>query len=296
LEKITPSSFQGKKIGQAQYTVLTNEQGGIVDDLIVTKLADNEFYLVVNAGCKEKDIAWIKSHLPAVLQLYQMKDHALIAVQGPWAERVVHEILGTQVSKMPYMTLMRAQTPYGTPIFISRLGYTGEDGFEVSIPNADALEVWDAMLKHAEVEAVGLAARDSLRLEMGYCLYGHEINDNTTPLEAGLSWIMRKDNQFIGGVKATQKPERKRVGIKLLDKGVAREGAEIRNEADEIVGALTSGGFSPSLKESIGMGYVPAELKTDEKIFVNVRGRNIPAEIATLPFLKPKTKSMKKAA
>ena len=302
LERLTPSSFQQKKINRAQYTVLMNEQGGIIDDLIVTRLSDKEFFAVLNAGCKDKDIAWIKKHLPLDSNLYHMKDHALIAVQGRWAERVIHEIFDFDPADMPYMTLTKAQTRYGVPVMISRLGYTGEDGFEVSIPNEDAAETWQAMLEHSEVKPIGLAARDSLRLEMGYPLYGHDINDDTSPIEADLSWIIGKDNKnFIGADRVlkemAQGPQRKRVGITLLGEGVAREGAEIRNVHDQKIGVLTSGGFSPTLKKSIGMGYVPTEsAKLGETFFINVRGRNIAAEVTALPFVPAKTKAIKKKA
>jgi len=302
LESITPSSFKSKKPGRAQYTVMTNAEGGIVDDLIVTRLSDKEFFVVINAGCKDKDLAWIKKHLPLNLNMYEMKDHALIAVQGPWSERVLHEVLEFESGELPYMHLARAQTRYGTPIFISRLGYTGEDGFEISVPNTEAAEVWDSLLQHSEVRPIGLAARDSLRLEMGYPLYGHDIDDTTSPVEADIAWIIGKDNaQFTGHHRVLKEmksgPTRKRVGVRLLDQGVAREGAEIRNAADQKIGVLTSGGFSPSLKQSIGMGYVEtAQAITGAKIFVNVRGRNIAAEIAALPFMAAKTKSIKKSA
>lgn len=302
LEGITPSSFLTKKPGRAQYTVLTNAEGGIIDDLIVTCLSDKEFFAVINAGCKEKDVAWIKKHLPLNLHLYEMKDHALIAVQGPWAERVVHEIFDFESTDLPYMHMAKAQTRYGTPVFISRLGYTGEDGFEISLPGTEAAEIWDAMLQHSEVKPIGLAARDSLRLEMGYALYGHDIDEGTSPVEADLAWVIGRDNtKFTGHTRILREMKegsaRKRVGVKLLDKGVARESAEIRNAQDKKIGILTSGGFSPTLKESIGQGYIASEhANPGTKIFVNVRGRNIPAEVAAMPFVKAKTKSMKKAA
>jgi len=302
LERLTPSSFRDKKINRAQYTVLTNEQGGIVDDLIVTRLSDKEFFVVFNAGCKAKDIVWIKKHLPLDSTFYHMKDHALIAVQGRWAERVIHEIFDFDPRDMSYMTLARAQTRYGSPAMISRLGYTGEDGFEVSVPNVEAADVWQAMLAHSEVKPIGLAARDSLRLEMGYPLYGHDINDETSPVEADIGWIIGKDNKnFIGADRVLKEraegPKRKRVGIALLGEGVAREGAEIRNIHDQKIGAFTSGGFSPTLKKSIGMGYVPAEnAKIGEMLFINVRGRNIAAEVTALPFVPAKTKTIKKKA
>jgi aminomethyltransferase len=293
LERITPSSFREKRLGRAQYTVLPNEKGGLIDDLIVTRIAENDFFIVLNAGCKDKDIAWIKRNLPLSLKLEHMQNHALIALQGPLAEQVLKETLKYNAQDQGYMTLSNVKGK-----FVSRLGYTGEDGFEISVPNVEAAGLWQQFMNHPDVKPVGLAARDSLRLEMGYCLYGHDINDETTPLEADLGWVMGKDNKgFIGAANALKTPTRKRVGIKLTDKGVAREGAVLKNEKGQQIGALTSGGFSPTLKQSIGQGYVEtAYAKAGTKIFVNVRDRDIAAEVATMPFMPAKTKSMKKAA
>jgi aminomethyltransferase len=290
-EKLTPSAFQNKKTGRAQYTVLTNENGGIIDDLIVTRLGEDKFFAVINAGCKDKDIAWIKKHLPGHLKFEYWQDRALIAVQGPQAENVIREVLDMDLGDMPYMHARWAQD-----MLISRLGYTGEDGFELSIAQGQAAEIWNKLLAHHEVKPIGLAARDSLRLEMGYALYGHDINSETTPLEAGLEWVMSKDNKdFIGADAALKPPEKKRIGVILLEPGVAREGTEIRDMNDKKIGILTSGGHSPSLKKSIGQGYVDAaHASAGTKIFVNVRGKNIAAEICDLPFIAPKTKTMKR--
>lgn len=300
LEKLTPSKFSNKPLGRAQYTVLLNKDGGIIDDLIITRVSDTRFFAVINAGCKEKDIAWIESQMPDDVRMIKHVDRSLIALQGGWSERILHEILGVEADTLPYMNMISAQAPDGSEMFVSRLGYTGEDGFELSIFNELAEEVWDKLLEHSVVKPIGLAARDSLRLEMGYALYGHEIDDTTSPVEAGLNWVISKDTSGYFGYERIQSElkqgvSRKLVGIKLTDKGIAREGAEIRNEKDEVIGALTSGGHSPSLKASIGMGYVPpsyAALGT--KIFVNVRGRNIAAEVTAAPFRAARTKSMKK--
>jgi aminomethyltransferase len=185
-------------------------------------------------------------------------------------------------------------------IFVSRLGYTGEDGYELSVDAAKAADVWKKLLAHKSVKPVGLAARDSLRLEMGYCLYGHDIDETTTPVEANLTWVMAKDLDGYTGSAVIKKqwaegPQRKRVGIRLTGPGIARENSEIRNERDEKIGTLTSGGFSPTLKQAIGQGYVDAAYAAPgTKLFVNVRGRNIAAEAAPLSFVAAKTKSAKK--
>ena len=290
-EKITPSAFSKLGIDRTKYTVLTNEQGGIIDDLMVTRTGENMFHCVINAGCKNKDIDWIKSHLPETLEFKYYDDWALIALQGPKAEQVVRDVLDIDLSNLPYMALW-AQDGY--KLFISRLGYTGEDGFEISVPNEAAVDLWNKILDHEAVEPIGLAARDSLRLEMGYCLYGHDIDETTSPLEADLAWVMGKQNNTYIGAGNVKPPTRKRVGVRLTGKGVAREGAEIRNLDDYVIGILSSGGFSPNLEQSIGQGYVPIDCAdAGTKVFVNVRGRNIEAEIAKMPFVPAKTKSMK---
>ncbi len=298
LERITPSYFSLKKNGRAQYSVLTNEQGGIIDDLIITRLDTNKFFIVLNAGCKDKDISWIKSHMPKTVSMEYLEDRILFALQGPMAAKVLEETLQCDVSELPYMHIMETKSPCGVDIFISRLGYTGEDGFELSLPAPLAERAWGGLLRHEAVMPIGLAARDSLRLEMGYCLYGNDIDDKTTPLEADLGWVMGKNNDgFIGADKVLPQKSgvlKKRIGIKLTGNGIAREGAEIRNTDDNIIGYLSSGGFSPTLGISIGQGYVPIEYAVQgNKVFVNVRGRNIEAEIANMPFVPPKTKSMK---
>ncbi len=293
LEKITPSSFSKKNIGRAQYTVLTNENGGIVDDLIITKVGDHKFFIVFNAGCKDKDIEWIKAHMPESVNM-EILDRVLIALQGPLAKKVLEDIIQCDISGLLYMSYMEVQSPCGQDIFISRLGYTGEDGFELSLPSDVGRHFWTEFLKHEAVRPIGLAARDSLRLEMGYCLYGHDIDDTTTPLEADLGWVIGKDNKSYIGADKIIEPKRRRVGIRILGKGIAREGAEIINIDGKVIGSLSSGGFSPTLGQSIGQGYVPVEYATaGTKIFVNVRGRNIEAEIAKMPFIPAKTKSIK---
>lgn len=294
LEKITPSSFAKAHHGVAKYTVMTNPRGGIVDDLIITRVNDTKFFSVINAGCKEKDIAWMTDHLPADVKLTRLDDRALIALQGPKAEQVLREVLKIDASELGYMRLM-----FVDDLIVSRLGYTGEDGFEISVFAMKAPELWAKFLANPLVKPIGLAARDSLRLEMGYPLYGHDINDETTPLEADLGWVMGKGNQtFTGADYVLGKAlARKRVGVKLIDKGIAREGAEIRNQKNEVIGMLTSGGHSPTLKISIGMGYVEAAYADPgTPIFVTVRGNNIAAEISALPFIPARTKSAKKAA
>ncbi len=283
LQRLTPSSFEKLSVNRTKYTVLINDQNGIIDDLMVTKAGDDDFHMVINAGCKDKDIAWIKSNLTPDHEFTYFEDWALIALQGPEAEAVMRDVLGIDLSDVPYMGLWFQDYT----MFVSRLGYTGEDGFEISVPNDKAEELWTKLLSDGRVKPIGLAARDSLRLEMGYCLYGHDIDATTTPLEADLGWVMRKDAK-----DSLPTPTRKRVGIVLTDKGVAREGSLVKSKDGKEIGVLTSGGFSPSLKQSIGQTYLPLDYATPEtEINVDVRGRLIPAKVQSMPFLKPRTKN-----
>lgn len=295
--RVTPGAYDKIPEGRAKYSVLPNKAGGIIDDLIVSRMGPDKFFAVVNAGCKDKDIPWLRSHLTNDVQMDVWEDRGLLALQGPDSEKVLRDVLGIDTSDMPYMWVIEEKG-----LLISRLGYTGEDGFEISIPQGDVVGIWERFIAHESVKPVGLAARDSLRLEMGYPLYGHDIDDTTSPVEAGLQWIVAKDHTDYIGAKTIidhlqNGPARQRVGIRLIDKGIAREGSELRDENDRKIGVMTSGGFSPSLKQSIGQGYVEsAYAALGQKIFVNVRGNNIAAEIAELSFVPAKTKSMKKKA
>ena len=299
IEKITPSSFEKLGENRTKYSVLTNEQGGIIDDLMITKINDEFFFMVINAGCKDKDIAWMKEQLPEDLEFSYYDDWALIALQGQKAEEVMREVVGIDLSEMRYMSF-RAEND--GEMFISRLGYTGEDGFEIAVKNEAAPALWDKLVAHDAVQPIGLAARDSLRLEMGYALYGHDITAETSPVEGGIGWVIGKNASGYFGEERIKRElaegaARKFVGVKLTSKGVAREGSEIRNKADEKIGELTSGGHSPMLGYGIGQGYVEtAQAEAGTEIFVNVRGRNIEAQIVSLPHMPARTKTAKKKA
>ncbi len=301
LEKLTPSSYGHLAENAAKYSVLMNEDGGMIDDLIITKISDTEFFTVVNGACKDKDIEWFNKHLPDGITLTHHEDRALIALQGPKAEKVLKEVLEIDASNLNYMQMM----DFGGRCQIFRLGYTGEDGFEISMPAEDASTCWDRLLAHEDVKPIGLAARDSLRLEMGYPLYGHDIDATTSPIEAESTWIMGKMNNkdFIGAERVMNEIEngaaRKRVGIEITGRGVAREGAEVFDAAGENqIGVLTSGGFSPTLQKAIGQAYIKTEhANTGDAVNIRVRGRDIEAQITDMPFLQAKTKTtMKKAA
>jgi aminomethyltransferase len=298
LEKLCPSTFSPLKDNVAKYSVLMNEEGGMIDDLIVTKLSDTKFFAVVNGACKDKDIEHFQKHLPQGVMMVHHENHALIALQGPESENVLREALGIETSDLNYMCFMEHKD-----FFISRLGYTGEDGFEISLPTERAEAVWHKLLAHKDVKPIGLAARDSLRLEMGYPLYGHDIDATTSPVEADSTWIMGKNKSnknFIGAERVFDELEngakRKRVGIKITGRGVAREGAEVFDASGEKqIGVLTSGGFSPTLKAAIGQAYIETpHAVTGTKINVRVRGRDIEAEISAMPFVQAKTKKTQK--
>lgn len=300
--RITPSNFTKTPHTLAKYTVLTNEKGGIIDDLIITRVTDDRFFVVFNAGRKDVDIAWMQKNLPVGVKFDVMADNALVALQGPKAEAALaKELPQAGLADLGYMRLSETSWK-GTPVIISRLGYTGEDGFEISVPAAKASEFWNALLSNTNVKPIGLAARDSLRLEMGYPLYGHDLNEDITPVEAGISWIIGKEHSsFIGADTVLSQlangPKRKRIGVRLTEAGVAREGAEIYAD-DKKIGALTSGGFSPSLKISIGQGYVEnAFANIGQKVTVDVRGRRIAAELCSFTFMPAQTKKpLKKAS
>lgn len=300
LSHITPTSFVSIPNFLAKYTVLTNENGGIIDDLIVTRLAENKFFVVINAGCKEKDIAWIKQNLPVDIKFTELSDRSLIAVQGAKAEAALQDLVADKnLSDLPYMNMGEFKLKTGEAVYISRTGYTGEDGFEVSVENGKAAAFWLKLCENNSVKPIGLGARDSLRLEMGYPLYGHDLDEEISPVEAALSWVISKEHtNFIGAKRILDEKangiKRKRVGVKLLDRGIAREGSEIRKDGKKI-GTLTSGGFSPNLKVSIGQGYVDFNCsKAEELVTVVIRDREIPAVICSPVFVAAKTKSIKK--
>jgi aminomethyltransferase len=300
LSHITPTDFSLSAPNQAKYTVLTNPEGGIIDDLIITKITDTKFFIVLNAGCKEKDEAWIRKNLPAEISFTELADRSLIAVQGDKAEEVLNRFLADgNLAQLPYMNLGTYKLKNSEEIFISRTGYTGEDGFEVSIKNSAAVKFWLDLSAQSEVKPIGLGARDSLRLEMGYPLYGHDLDDTTSPVEAAIGWVVSKSNtSFIGSERILREKlegaARKRIGVKLLDRGIAREGTEIRKDGKKI-GVLSSGGFSPNLKVSIGQGYFdPSVAKVGDQVSAVVRDREIPAVLASPVFVEAKTKSIKK--
>lgn len=297
LEKLVPVDIIDLPEGKQRYALLTNEKGGILDDLMVTNYGD-WLYLVVNAACKQEDVAHLRHHLPDNLTLEELDDRALVALQGPKAADVLAR-LQPAVQDMVFMD-NRQLTIDGADCFISRSGYTGEDGFEISIPAADAERIVRKLLAYDEVESIGLGARDSLRLEAGLCLYGHDIDTTTTPLEGSLIWAISKprraDGERPGGFLgdsvildqiANKNWTRKRVGLKGEGRAPVREGTELFNEDGEKIGVVTSGTFGPSAGFPVAMGYVETAYSTLEtQVFAEVRGKRLPMTVSKMPFVE----------
>lgn len=301
LSYITPTDFTSCDNGLAKYTVMTNQNGGIIDDLIVTKINDQKFFMVLNAGCKEKDANWIRKNLPANLKFSELSSRCLVAIQGAKSEEILQKLIAAgQLSDLAYMHIGSYQLQNGKEIYISRTGYTGEDGFEVSVDNADTIDFWQKLCSFEVAKPIGLGARDSLRLEMGYPLYGNDLDETTSPIEAGLSWVISKSGQnFIGSeIILKQKSDgvsKKRVGIKILDRQIARQKMEIVDENNKKIGQLTSGGFSPVLKTSIGQAYIDiAEAVIGKEVSVLIRGNKVPAIIHQIGFVTAKTRAINK--
>lgn len=289
-EALVPGDYQIMKVGKTRYTVLLNEQGTIMDDLMATR-TDNGLYIVVNAACKDADFAHIKKMTAGKANLEILQDRSLLAIQGPKAGDVIAR-LSPETRDMTFMTFAEVSIA-GVPCFATRSGYTGEDGFEISVPSNQAVELAEKLLAEPEVEAIGLGARDSLRLEAGLCLYGHDIDTDTTPVEADLKWAInkarREERNFPGAEiimnQLENGTERVRVGILPDGRAPAREGTEIQNTANETIGTITSGGFGPTVQGPIAMGYVKTEFAHEgTKLNLIVRGKAVSASVVKTPF------------
>ncbi|MDX1653579.1 MAG: glycine cleavage system aminomethyltransferase GcvT [Candidatus Competibacteraceae bacterium] len=293
LERLMPMDMMGLKAGQQRYALLTNDDGGILDDLMVTHLGD-ELYLVVNAACKKRDLALLRRQLGDDVE--ELTDRALLALQGPKAAAVL-ERLCPEATQGVFMTTVRVQI-MGYDCLVSRSGYTGEDGFEISLPNQGADALARALLEQEAVAMIGLGARDSLRLEAGLCLYGHDIDETTTPVEAALTWaiqkVRRRGGEREGGFpgdrlileQLEQGPPRRRVGILPAGRAPVREGSALTDPDGCVVGKVTSGGFGPTLDRPIAMGYVPTPLSgLGTELNALVRGRPLPVRVAKAGFV-----------
>jgi len=290
LEKLVPGDIAILKPGRTRYSAFTQDDGTILDDLMITNAGDSLF-LVINAACKDDDIVHMRANLGDGVSLEEIDDRALLALQGPDAAKVLARF-APAVADLKFMSFAEIDIA-GSPCFVTRSGYTGEDGFEISVPNADAEALARKLLAEEEVEAIGLGARDSLRLEAGLCLYGNDIDTTTTPVEGDLNWIINKRRRAEGGFKGADVildqlengADRKRVGIKPEGKAPAREHTQILNSDGEEIGEITSGGFGPTVDGPIAMGYVAIEFsEPGTKIDLMVRGKARPAEVVELPF------------
>ena len=293
LEKLVPGDIAALDVGRTRYTQFTNQQGGILDDLMVTRTKDDgNLYLVVNASRKDDDHELMVAGLDGSVEIERIEDRSLIALQGPAAERVLAG-LADGIEDMAFMSSEIISID-GIECWVSRSGYTGEDGFEISVRNDEAVLLAQKFLAHEDVLACGLGARDSLRLEGGLCLYGNDIEETTSPIEAGLIWSISKRRRAEGGFVGAERIQseiasgasRKRVGIKPDGRAPARDGVEIQDTSGNAIGTITSGGFGPSIQAPIAMGYVPTDhAAIGTKLNLIVRGKALPATVVKLPFV-----------
>lgn len=295
LEALVPADVVALKPGQQRYSQFTNAQGGILDDLMITRLGhpghEHWLYLVVNAACKDADYAHMRAHLPAGVTLKVADDLALIAVQGPEAVAAV-ATLAPDLAGLKFMTSVDLSLD-GTWAHVSRTGYTGEDGVEISVKSADAVALTRKLLADPRVKPIGLGARDSLRLEAGLCLYGHDIDTTTSPVEAGLSWSIQKRRRAEGGFLGAARIQkdlaegapRLRVGILPDGRAPAREGTVIKSADGQPIGTVTSGGFGPTINGPLAMGYVNRRFaEPGTPVLLEVRGKDLAAKVVTMPF------------
>lgn len=281
--------------GKAQYACLPNTEGGIVDDLLVYRLAENDYLLVVNASNIDKDWNWISQHNPEGVEMENISDQiSLFAVQGPKAAAALQSLTDVDLGGIPYYSFVQGMFAGAPNVIISATGYTGAGGFELYVPNESAREVWEKIMAAGAafgIKPIGLGARDTLRLEMGYCLYGNDIDDATSPLEAGLGWVTKFTKDFTNAENLKKQKEqgliRKLVGFLMDSGGIPRSHYELVDEAGTKIGEVTSGTQSPSLGKGVGLGYVKTEFSTPgSKVFVQIRGKNLPATVVKLPFVK----------
>lgn len=281
--------------GKVQYSCLPNDKGGIVDDLLVYRIDAHTYMLVVNASNIEKDWNWISKHNTFGVEMKDISDKtSLLAVQGPKAAQALQSLTGIDLASMEYYTFKKGKFAGVDNVLISATGYTGAGGFEIYFENEHAEKIWDAIFEAGKdygIKPIGLGARDTLRLEMGFCLYGNDIDDTTSPIEAGLGWITKFTKNFINSeallAQKNNGVSRKLVGFEMIDRGIPRHGYEIKDAAGNTIGVVTSGTQSPSLNKAIGMGYVKTEFaKAETEIFIQIRDKGIKAKVVKIPFIK----------
>lgn len=294
LQRITTNDVTKLEPGKAQYTCLPNETGGIVDDLIIYMFAEEYYMLVVNASNIEKDWNWISKFNTKGVDMKNASDeYSLFAVQGPDALKTLQKLTETNLSEIPFYHFTKGTIGSAKNAILSATGYTGSGGFELYIKNEDAENLWNSIMeagKEFSIEPIGLGARDTLRMEMGYCLYGNDIDDTTSPLEAGLGWITKFDTDFTNSKALKKQKEegiaKKLVGFKMVEKGIPRKDYNIVDATGSSIGTVTSGTMSPSMNIGIGLGYVKVEnSKPGSEIFIQIRNKQLKAIISKLPLL-----------
>lgn len=295
IQKVTSNDASVLEIGRAQYSCLPNNNGGIVDDLIVYRIKEHQYLLVVNASNIDKDWEWIASHNNMGVEMRNLSDdYSLLAIQGPKAAEAMQSLTSVDLSAIKYYHFEVADFAGIDYVIISATGYTGSGGFEIYCKNNEVEQIWNAVFKAGEpygIKPIGLAARDTLRLEMGFCLYGNDINDTTSPIEAGLGWITKFTKEFVNSEALKQQKEmgvsRKLVGFELTERGIPRHDYEILDADGNPIGIVTSGTMAPSLGKGIGMGYVKTEFAAvDTELFILIRNNKVRAKVVKLPFYK----------
>ena len=294
IQKVSSNDAAKLFPGRAQYAYLPNENGGVVDDLIIYMIDEEKYMLVVNASNIEKDWNWISKHNDNAEMKNISDDMSLLAIQGPKAISLLQELTNENLNEISFYHFKTMNFAGLDDVIVSATGYTGSGGFELYVPNVSAAEVWDKIMEIGPkygLEPIGLAARDTLRLEMGYCLYGNDIDESTSPIQAGLGWVTKFTKSFINDDAIKLEKEngvsRKLIGFELLERGIPRKGYNIIDENGKTVGVVTSGTMGPSVKKSIGLGYVESNLaKPGSKIYLSIRNKSISAEVVKLPFYK----------
>lgn len=296
IQRVTSNDASVLTPGKAQYSCLPNANGGIVDDLIVYKIDEETYMLVVNASNIEKDWNWISQHNTRNVIMKDISEEtSLLAIQGPKALETLQKLTAVNLSEIPYYSFVKGTFNGVENVVISNTGYTGAGGFEIYFENQYAEPMWDAIFKAGEefgIKPIGLGARDTLRLEMGFCLYGNDIDDTTSPIEAGLGWITKFTKEFtnrpaIEAQKTTNGITRKLIGFEMIDRGIPRHDYLITDTSGKTIGKVTSGTQSPTLNKAIGLGYVEtAFAKADTEIFISIRDKAIKAKVTKIPFIK----------
>jgi len=294
IQKVTSNDASKLTIGKAQYSCLPNDKGGIVDDLLVYRIREEEYMLVVNASNIEKDWDWISKHNDVGAEMKNISDDfSLFAVQGPKATEVLQKLTDMNLSEIKFYNFEVGPFAEAKYVIMSATGYTGAGGFEIYMHNADAEMIWNKVMEAGEkfgIKPIGLGARDTLRMEMGYCLYGNDIDDTTSPLEAGLGWITKFTKDFVNSENLKKQKEagvdKKLVGFKMIDRGIPRHDYEIKDAEGNSIGRVTSGTQSPVLGHGIGLGYVNKEFASpDTEIYIAVRNRSLKAQVSKLPLI-----------